>query len=63
VPAAEANTEAQQAIATLRKTVDLGYRKALAFRNESALDVLRKREDFKKLLREVEKSSPAKPEK
>ena len=63
VPAAEAKTQAEQAMAMLRKTVDLGYRNALAFRNESALDALRKREDFKRLLKEVENPLPAKPKK
>ena len=63
VSAAEAKAEADQAMALLRKAVDMGYRNAAAFRTESALDPLRKREDFKKLLQEVEKPSPAKPEK
>ena len=40
VPAAEPKTQAEQAMAMLRKTIDLGYRNALAFRNESALDPL-----------------------
>ena len=34
-----------------------------SFRTDSALDPLRQREDFKKLLEELEKKSPAKPEK
>ena len=50
VPAGEAKAEADQAMALLRKAVDMGYRNAAAFRTESALDPLRKREDFKKLL-------------
>lgn len=61
VPAAEAKTQAEQAMTMLRKSIDLGYRNVLAFRNESALDALRKRVDFNKLLQEVEKPSPAKP--
>jgi len=50
-------------MAPLRKTIGMGYRNAAAFRTESALDPLRTREDFKKLLQEVEKPLPAKPEK
>jgi hypothetical protein len=41
----------------------MGYRDVAAFRTESALDPLRKREDFKKLLQEMQNPSPAKPEK
>jgi eukaryotic-like serine/threonine-protein kinase len=63
VSAAEAKPEADQAMALLRKAVDMGYRNAAKFRTESALDPLRKREDFQKLLQEVETPPPAKPEK
>ncbi len=63
VPAAEAKTQADHAMALLRKAVDTGYRNAPDFRTESALDPLRKREDFKKLLEELEKPMSAKPEK
>jgi hypothetical protein len=63
VSAAEAMAEADQAMALLRKSVDMGYRNAANFRTESALDPLRKQEDFKTLLKEVGKPSPAKPEK
>ena len=59
--AAEGKAEADQAMALLRKTVDMGYRDASSFRTESALDPLRQREDFKKLLAELEQKSPAKP--
>ncbi len=45
----------------LRKAVGMGYRDA-AFRTESTLDPLRQREDFKELLAELEKPSPATPE-
>ncbi len=61
VSAAEAKDEADQAMALLRKTVDMGYRSSGAFRTESALDPLRNREDFKKLVEELEKPSPDKP--
>jgi tetratricopeptide (TPR) repeat protein len=50
VSAAEAKTEADQAMALLRKAVDAGYRIAGNFHMDSALDPLRKREAFKKLI-------------
>ena len=62
VSAAEAKAEAGQAMTLLRKAVGMGYRDAGAFRTESALDPLRQREDFKKLLEEVEKKTTATPE-
>ena len=61
VSAAEGKAEADQAMAVLRKAVDMGYRDASGFRTDSALDPLRRREDFKKLIGEVEAKSPAKP--
>ena len=63
VSAAEGKVEADQAIGLLKKAIDTGYRNAAAFRTESALDSLRKREDFKKLLEELEKTSLAKADK
>ena len=51
--AAEGKAEAAQAMALLRKAVDMGYRDTSAFRTDSALDPLREREDFKKLLTEL----------
>ena len=63
VSAAEGKAEADQAMALLRKAVGMGYRDAGAFRTDSALDPLRQREDFKKLLAELEQKSAAKPEK
>ena len=63
VSAAEGKAHADQAMALLRKAVDMGYRDAASFRTESALDPLREREDFKKLLQEAQNPSPAKPEK
>lgn len=59
----EAKTEADQAMAALSKAVDAGYRSAADFRMDSALEPLREREDFKKLIAELEEPSPAKPEK
>ena len=63
VSAAEAKTHADQPMALLRKLVDGGFREPGRFRTESALDPLRKREDFKKLIEGLEKPSPAKAEK
>jgi tetratricopeptide (TPR) repeat protein len=53
IPTANKAAEADQALALLRKAVDLGYR-AETFRTEPALDPLREREDFKKLMSEIE---------
>jgi hypothetical protein len=39
----------------------MGYRDGEAFRTDWALDPIRDREEFKKLLAELEKTSPAKP--
>ena len=61
VSAAEGKAEADQAMALLRKAVAMGYRDAGAFRTDSALDPLRQREDFKKLLVELEQRSAARP--
>jgi hypothetical protein len=62
VTAAEAAAFADQAMASLVKAVEAGYRIAGSFRMDPALDPLRKREDFKKLIDELEKPPPAKPE-
>jgi hypothetical protein len=63
VSAQEAKPEADQAMASLRKAVDAGNRITDDFRTDAALDSLRKREDFKKLIEELEKPPPANPEK
>jgi tetratricopeptide (TPR) repeat protein/tRNA A-37 threonylcarbamoyl transferase component Bud32 len=55
IPAADKAAEADQAMALLKKTFDTGYR-ADTFRFEPALDPLREREDFKKLIAELEKN-------
>jgi hypothetical protein len=60
VSVAEGKDAADQAMALLKKAADAGYRNSDALRTESALDALRKREDFKKLLEAVDKPSPAK---
>ena len=60
VSAAEGKAHADQAMALLRKAVD-GFRNIHLYRTEGALDPLREREDFKKLLTELEQKSAAKP--
>ena len=60
VSAAEGKAHADQAMPLLRKSVD-GYGNIHEYRAESALDSLREREDFKKLLAEMEQKSAAKP--
>jgi eukaryotic-like serine/threonine-protein kinase len=60
VSAAEGKAHADQAMALLRKAVD-GFRFIPEYRTEGALDPLREREDFKKLLTELEQKSAAKP--
>jgi hypothetical protein len=39
----------------------MGYRSPDEFRTEDALDPLRRREDFQKLLAELEKKAPIEP--
>ena len=63
VSAAEAVREADAAMALLRKTVATGYRSPDIFRTEAALDPLRRREDFQKLLAELQQGSAPKPAK
>ena len=50
-------------MALLKKAVSAGYRSADSFRTEDALEPLRMREDFKKLVAGLQKISPAKSEK
>jgi hypothetical protein len=45
----------------LTKTVGMGYRDPSGFQTDSALDPFRQRDDFKKLLTELEQKSKAKP--
>jgi len=60
VSAAEGKAHADQAMALLRKAVD-GFDSIPVYRTEGALDPLREREDFKKLLTDLEQKSAAKP--
>ena len=60
VSAAEGKAHAAQAMALLRKAVD-SFGNIHDYRTEGALDPLREREDFKKLLTELEQKSAAKP--
>ena len=46
----------------LRRAVANGYRNANQLRIESALDPLRDRADFKKLMAELEKNTPSQQE-
>jgi hypothetical protein len=59
VPAAEAVTEAEAAMALLRRAVAMGYRSPDVFRTEGALDPLRDRPDFRLL--EMDLALPAEP--
>ena len=60
VSAAQGEDHAAQAMALLRKAFD-GLRDIRNYRTEGALDPLCEREDFKKLLTELEQKSAAKP--
>ena len=53
VSAAEAVTEAQAAVALLRRAVAMGYRSPAGFRTEDALGPLRGRDDFRLLMMDV----------
>jgi tetratricopeptide (TPR) repeat protein len=57
----EGEQEAARAMVLLRKAVGMNFRGGDAYRSEDALDSLREREDFKKLLAELEQKSAAKP--
>ncbi len=59
VSAAEGEQEAAKAMEWLRRSVATGFRNANLLRIESALDPLRDRADFKKLMAELEKNSSA----
>jgi hypothetical protein len=50
-------------MALLRNAVDEGRRDLTQFRAADALDALHEREDFKKLLAELDKPSPDRPKK
>jgi tetratricopeptide (TPR) repeat protein len=59
VSAAEGKIAADSAMKWLNRAVAMGYQNANELRIESAFDPLRGRDDFKKLLAEVEQKSPA----
>src|SRR5262249_45204182 len=59
VPTGPTSSEAEQALALLRKAVDVGYRDPAAYRTETALDPLRDRADFKLLMMDL--AMPADP--
>jgi eukaryotic-like serine/threonine-protein kinase len=61
--AAEGKAHADQAMALLRKDFEAGFGEINWYRTEGAFDSLREREDFKKLLTELEQRLVAKPEK
>ena len=54
VSAAEAVTEADAAMALIRKAIEMGYRSGNASRTEDALDALRSRDDFPLLMMDLE---------
>jgi tetratricopeptide (TPR) repeat protein len=63
VSAAEEEREAAKAVEWLGRAVANGYRNTNELRIESALDPLRDRPDFKKLMAELKKNSPQQQEK
>ncbi len=58
VPAIEGKKEAEIAIKHLKNAIDMGYCNPDSFRTETALDPLRNRADFKKMVAELERRSP-----
>jgi tetratricopeptide (TPR) repeat protein len=58
VSASEGEAAAAKAMELLRRAVANGYRNSNEIRIESALDPLRNRADFKKLMAELEKNAP-----
>lgn len=63
ISAEEGEAEATRAMELLRRAFTVGYRHFHAIRIETALDPLRKRDDFKKLMAELEKAPPPQHEK
>ena len=53
VSAAAASTEADAAMALLRRAFAMGYRGLDSYRTEDALDLLRGRDDFKLLMMDL----------
>ena len=61
---ADKKTEyADRAMELLAKAVGAGFKDAAHMKTDTDLDPLRNREDFKKLLAELEKTAPKPPEK
>jgi hypothetical protein len=60
VTADEVRDAADKAMATLPRAVSAGYRDLAALRTDRDLDPLRKRQDFQKLLKELEEKESAK---
>ena len=52
---ANGQAEADKAISLLRQALSAGYRNAVEMRTDSEFDSIRKREDFQKLLQELDK--------
>ncbi len=61
VPVADKPAEAEQALVMLKKAIEMGYR-AETFRTDSALDPLRERDDFQRLMAEIEALNKAEAE-
>ena len=57
--AKQADAEADRAVAWLKQAIAAGYKNAAHIKKDPDLDPLRSREDFKKLLRELEKKAAA----
>jgi hypothetical protein len=53
VSATDAASEADAAMALLGKAVEMGYRSAVVYRAESALEPLRRRDDFRLLMMDL----------
>jgi eukaryotic-like serine/threonine-protein kinase len=62
VSADEGKMEADKAMECLRSAVAMGYRNANELQIDSAFDSLRNREDFKKLMKELEATAPKTPQ-
>jgi hypothetical protein len=61
--AAQGRAAADKAMDALRRAFAAGKQYVAGMRTDTDLDVLRPREDFQKLLAELEKNPAAKPEK
>jgi hypothetical protein len=59
LPAEAARTEAEKSVEVLRRALAAGFADAVLLRTDSDFDPVRKREDFQKLLGEVEAKAKA----